>query len=106
MELYNLMTCQGPTWSLKDILGGCSVAWIGVVITLFLAAVLRKQTDDGVLSGTGYNAIGAFALGVGLNILVVSLTGEARWGLLAGLVGIAAGGFGLGLITGGTGESY
>ena len=49
------------------------------------------------MAGMNFNVIGAFAGGIILNILLITLTGDARWSLLAGIAGIAIGGFLLGI---------
>jgi len=106
MNFYNMMTCEGNGWS-TSILGDCSMAWIGFTLLIFLCLILRRQCEDGFLSGTGFNVIGAFAGSLVTYIVVVALTGSARWALVAGVVGLAAGGFGIGLIadSGGGGDS-
>jgi len=103
MILYNPMTCSNLSISL---LGDCSLAWFSFAIVLFLALILRRQCDDGLLSGTGFNIYGAFALGLGANLVATFLTGSARWSLIAGVIGIGVGGYVLGLFmdTGGGGE--
>ena len=73
------------------------MAWISFVFVVFLTLILRRQTDDGFLSGTGFNVIGAFAFGIGANVLVTALLGDARWSLLAGIIGVAVGGFVVGM---------
>ena len=102
--MYNMMTCENFD---SGLMGGCSMAWVGFTLILFLALILRRQTDDGFLSGTGYNVIGAFVGGLATFVIVTTLTGSARWALVAGVVGLAAGGFGIGLIadSGGGGDS-
>ena len=95
--MYNMMTCQGGDWTMS-ILGGCSQAWLVFVVVVFLVLVLRRQCADGLLAGTAFNFIGGMALGVIGVILLTTLMGEARWSLLAGLVGVAVGGFGGGMI--------
>jgi hypothetical protein len=101
--MYNMMTCEGLGTS---ILGGCSMAWFGLALVLFLALILRRQCDDGFLAGTGYNAIAAFIIGLGAYIVLTSMFGSPRWALLGGIIGVAVGGFGLGMImdTAGGGE--
>jgi hypothetical protein len=74
------------------------MAWFSFIIIVFLAMILRRQCNDGFLSGTGFNVWGAFGLGVGLNVLLTALTGSPRWSLLAGLLGVVIGGYVLGLI--------
>lgn len=95
--MYNPMTCEGWGSSGFSVLGDCAMSWMGLAIVLFLALVARRQCDDGFLSGTGFNLVGALILGLGLNILITMLTGSARWSLLAGIAGVAVGGYIFGL---------
>jgi hypothetical protein len=74
-------------------MGDCSMAWIAFALVLFLALMARRQCEDGFLAGTNFNVIGALALGLGLLVVIVTLTGSARWGLLAGVAGVAVGGY-------------
>ena len=98
--VWNLMTCSGPGWTMS-VLGDCSLAWISFAIVLFLALIVRRQCLDGFLTGTGFNLIGAFVGGLGLNILLITLTGSARWSLLGGIAGMVIGGYVIGLFEGG-----
>ena len=93
MITYNLMTCGNLSMS---ILGSCSMGWFSFAIVLFIGLILRRQCEDGILAGTGFNFIAAMALGLLGNIIAMTLTGEARWSLLAGILGLAAGGFAIG----------
>lgn len=99
MMVYNMMTCESSngSWTLS-ILGGCSQAWLVAVLIFFLVLVLRRQCEDGVFAGTGFNFWGAVLIGLGASIILTTFTGEARWAFLAGLVGVGVGGFGLGQI--------
>lgn len=99
--MFNPMTCSGMD---TGILGSCSMSWFSLAIIVFLALIARRQCTDGILAGTGFNIIGAFSLGLGLNIVLTILTGEARWSLLAGVVGVVAGGYLIGLIWDQTGD--
>lgn len=90
------MTCGG--WGIGEILGGCSMAWLSLAIIFFLALIARRQCSDGILAGTGFNLIGSIIGGLGSAILVITLTGEARWSLVAGLAGLAIGGYVVGLV--------
>lgn len=85
----------GDGWSYA-ILGGWSMAWFGLVIIVFLAMIARRQCEDGILAGTGFNIIGAFVGGVGAYVVLISITGSARWALISGLLGIAIGGWVIG----------
>lgn len=101
--MYSMMSCSG--WGDYSILGGCSMAWFSFVIIVFLALIARRQCTDGFLAGTGFNIIGAFILGIGGNVLLTALTGNARWSLIVGIVGVVVGGYIFGLFFDMTGDS-
>ena len=103
MTFHNIMTCGGWVDGIK-FLGPCSQAWFGLVVVIFICFILRKQCEDGILAGTGFNSLGAFGLGIGANLVVTSVIGSARWSLLAGVLGIIIGGYVIGLILGSGGE--
>ena len=97
---YNIMTCSSSNgeWVMGQILGDCSMAWFSFIIILFLCLITRRQTQDGVLAGVGFNFIGALIGGLGTNLLLTTLLGSARWSLLGGLLGLVIGGFVIGMI--------
>ena len=101
MIFFNLMTCSSPpnTWG-TGIMSGCSQSWLILMVIFLLVMILRRQTEDGFLSGVGFNVIGAGVLGIGAAIVLTTLFGQPRWELLAGLVGVGIGGFGLALFGG------
>jgi len=94
--MFSLMSCEG--WGEMNILGGCSLSWFSFGIILLLGLILRRQVVDGFLSGTNFNF--PFALGLGLiaNVMLATIFGDPMWSLLAGLGGLAVGGFGVGMI--------
>jgi len=104
--MYNMMTCQGGTWVQGAMLGGCSMAWLSLTIVVFIAMMIRRQCDDGILAGVGFNPIGAFAGGGVTHIVLTAIFGSARWSLLGGIAGVALGGFVLGLFLDGGGGEY
>jgi hypothetical protein len=93
MVLYNIMSCSG--FADHGILGSCSQSWLVLALMFLIAAIIRRQTDDGVLSGTPFFFPGALIAGIGLPILAITLFGQAKYAFLAGLIGIAIGGFGI-----------
>lgn len=98
--IYNLMTCVAPkggAWS-TGIMGGCSIAWLVLGLLFILIMALRRQCEDGILQGTGYNVFGAGILGLGTAIVLTTFFGVPKWEFLGGIAGIGLGGFGLGLI--------
>lgn len=96
--VVNLMTCEGFTGNFL----ACGMAWLQIAIVFFVVMILRRQCDDGVLSGTGFNWIAAMVAGIGIDLLLVTIFGNAAIGLIAGLIGVAVGGFGLGFFGGGS----
>ena len=94
--VYNIMTCQGGDWTMS-IMSGCSMAWLSFAVILFLVLIARRQADDGILAGTGFNFIGGLVGGLGANLVLTTLLGSAKWSLLGGLVGVIVGGFLLGM---------
>jgi len=104
--MYNMMTCGGWGEAGMSFLGPCSMAWVGLVIVAFLIMVMRRQCEDGFLAGTGFNIYGAILFGAGANILITAISGSARWSMLAGIVGVIAGGYVFGLILGGSDNGY
>lgn len=93
--MYNLFTCEGFSGSFL----ACGMGWFPIVIIILSIFIIRKQAEDGNIP-IAWNTIGAFVLGLGLWFLVISLTGDPRWGMLAGIVGELAGGFLLGMVMG------
>jgi hypothetical protein len=91
--MYNLMTCNNLD---LGFLGSCSMAWFSLVIIVFIALFLRRQSNDGILAGTGFNVFGAFGLGIGANVILTAITGSARWSLLGGILGVVIGGYVIG----------
>lgn len=100
--ITNLMTCSGFEGF------GCAVAWFGFILVVFLTLIMRRQCDDGVFAGTNFNFLFAW-LGLLLYVLLMTLTGDIRFGLLAGIVGLAVGGLVVGQFWefgGGSSEEY
>ena len=94
--VFNVMTCSG--WANPGILGGCSQAWLALALMFFIVAIIRRQTDDGVLAGTPFFFPGALVGGIVIPLIILTLFGEARWGILAGVLGTIVGGFGSGFL--------
>ena len=102
------MTCNGWGESGTSFLGDCAMSWLALVVVVFLGLVLRRQCDDGIFAGMGYNFIGSMVGGVGTSLVVITFFGSTKWALMLGLLGLAVGGFGIGLIfdSGGGGGDY
>jgi hypothetical protein len=100
MIFYNIMTCQAPihgVWK-NGLMGSCSQAWLVLGLLFILVMVLKRQCEDGILQGTGFNVFGAGGLGLIAAIVLTTLFGQPRWEFIGGIAGIILGGFGLGLI--------
>lgn len=96
--MYNIMTCGGFT---TEVLGGCSIAWFSLGIIIFIVLILRKQLNDNF--GIDYNLIGGFVGAIVPFLIVVSISGSAKWSLVVGLIGAVIGGVVGGLFLGGGG---
>ena len=88
MIIKNLMTGAGFEG------GAYGTAWIMAWVGFFVLAVLillskRWLEEEGLIGE--YSFIGGL-LGPLAYFIVVSLTGQAKWALLAGLLGLVAGG--------------
>ena len=91
------MTCGGFDTSF---FGGCSMAWLIFGLLLFLVLILRKQITDTL--GMDYNQWGGLVCALLPYIIVVSITGNYKWGLGIGLIGALVGGFGAAAMFGGS----
>jgi hypothetical protein len=68
------------------------MSWIGLAVIILLIILSKKWLAEEQIAGP-YSFIGGF-LGALVYFIVVSLTGQAKWSILAGLIGMAIGGFG------------
>ena len=85
-------------------LGGYSMAWIGLVILVFIIMFARKWVAEE--AGLPFNWMFASA-GAGLAYLItISISCSFRWAFLIGLGGLIIGGFGVGYFIGGEGGDY
>ena len=98
MTIYNLMTMENFTSPGSNFSVAWIASWVSLLIVFYVGFILRKQTDEGFLAGTNFNVIGAIIVGLALDIVLITFTGSPAWGLLAGIGGLAAGGFGIGAI--------
>lgn len=89
--VYNMMTCGGFDTA---IMGGCSLAWLGLGALFFVAAFLRKWGGEDF--GIDFSFLWALIIGFTADILVVTIFGSSKFAFLAGVIGIAAGGYGFG----------
>lgn len=88
MTIYNMMTCGGMG---TDILGKCSMSWLGLVILFFVAAFANKWL--GKEMDIPFNFIVSLVVGFTAYVVLITFTGSTKWALLAGLIGEAVGGF-------------
>jgi hypothetical protein len=81
------MSCQG--FVDNGFMGDCSMAWLGIAFLFFIVIFLRKGME---VAGYDFNflfgLIGAYLP----YIIVVTLTGSAKWSLLSGIIGVFVGG--------------
>jgi len=70
-------------------------AWLGLFIIALIIMLSKKWFEEEQILGMPYSFIGGFA-GPIAYFIVIALVGEAKWAFLAGLIGLAGGGLGLG----------
>jgi len=98
MKFHSLMTASG-----FDGLGSAWImAWIGLALLVLIFMIAKKWLGEEEILGISYNWLGS-GLGLLLYLIIVSLTGSAKWSILIGLIGMMVGGFGAGML-GGSGE--
>jgi hypothetical protein len=85
--MYNILTGDGFS---KSLMGGWSIALLGVAVLFFLIVFINKIAEDYDLP---WNRLFAWVGGAIGYLLLITLTGQARWGLVAGLGGISLGYF-------------
>ena len=81
-HLCNIMTCSGLGTSF---FGGCSFAWIGMVIVFFIIAFARKYIGEA--AGVPFSFIGALIGGFGGYLLTITLSCSYKLALVGGIVG-------------------
>lgn len=86
--VYNMMNCAGFSTSL---MGGCSIAWLGIGLLFIIILIARKQLAENL--DIGFNALGGMIAGLGAYIVLITITGQAKWGLLGGIILALVGGF-------------
>ena len=75
-------------------LGGFSMAWIGMVLIVFVNLFGRKWIGEEF--GMPFNFIGGFVGGLLPYIITITLSCSPKWSLLVGLIGWLIGSMGLG----------
>lgn len=88
MKIYNLMSCQNFD---AGFMGGCGMAWMGLVLLFFLGALLRKWGGEEV--DMPFNFISCLVIGFLAYIIVISFLGSAKWAMLAGVIGLVGAGY-------------
>jgi hypothetical protein len=89
--VYSMFTGEGFD---MGFLGSFSMAWLGLVILIFLILFARKWlAEEG---GLPFNWIFA-CIGTGFAYLVtITIVGSFKWAFLIGFIGLIIGGFGIG----------
>jgi len=97
---YNLMSCEGFG---TEFMGGCSMAWVGMAMIFFIVVFTRKGVE---MAGMEFNSIGGFAGAYLPYLIIISITGSAKWSMLGAIIGLLVGGLALGYFTGGGEGGY
>lgn len=97
----NPMSCSNMGMNL---LGGCSMFWIAMVILFFVIVLSKRWIAD--MIGMPWSNIGAFGLGFLTAIVVVVLTCSYKFALLGGIIGAYVGAYFGGFIDGSSGGGY
>lgn len=82
MNTCNIMTGSGFDLGL---LGGFSMAWIGLVFLIFIIIFARRYIGEE--AGVPFNPLFAFVAGIISYGIAITFTCEPKWALLAGLIG-------------------
>jgi hypothetical protein len=89
MVLHNMFTCHGFS---TEILAGCSLSWVGIVILFFIGAALRRW--GGEEFDIPFNFISCLVIGFLVYVVIITFTGSPRWSLLGGLIALVIAGYG------------
>ena len=96
-QFHNMMSCTGFD---NAFMGGCSMAWLGLVIAVFVIMIARKwlfeeamQQEFGFIVGLAATVLAYF--------LMVGFTGSYKWATLVGILAGLAGGYFAPMFTGG-----
>ena len=80
-------------------MGGLSMAWLGAVILFFIIGFIRKWIGEEM--NVPFEFLYSIILGMLAYFIIIGFTGSFKWAELSGIIGAAAGGFGIPYITGG-----
>lgn len=95
--MYNMFSCSGFG---TELLGGCSMAWLGLVLLFFVTAIVRKWGGEEM--GVDFNFPAGVIAGCLVYFVLISLVGSFKWAFVAGLVAMLIGGYLLGQFFGGS----
>jgi len=95
------MTCSGFS---QELLGGCSMIWIALVILAFIVIFARRWVPE--LIGIPWSTIGCGLLGGLAFVITATVTCSHKFALVAGFIGCAVGGYFGGLVFGDGGGGY
>lgn len=95
MKIYNLMT--GANFPGGAYHQAWIMSWVGILILIVLIMLGKKWLGEEEMFEYSYNWYGSL-LGIIFYYIFISLVGNAKFGLLIGLLGILAGGYGVGLL--------
>lgn len=93
LKFYNILSCKGFELSESTGIsfGPCAQAKVGLVLLFFINALVRKWLGEE--AGFEYSFFGGLFGGLIIYFIVISLLGSFKIAFLAGLIGIALGGF-------------
>lgn len=91
MQIHNMMTCENMIGT--ELIGPCSMAWLGAAILFFIIVFVRKGLESFDIE---FNSLYSFVIGYVAYVVAVTVGGAAKWGILAGIVGMLIGGIGMG----------
>jgi hypothetical protein len=89
MKIYNMMTCNNLG---TDVLSGCGMAWLGLVILFFIGALLRKWGGEEM--DIPFNFITCIIVSFLAYMIVMAFTGSTKFSMLAGIIALLVGGYG------------
>jgi len=84
-QFYNLMTCGGFS---KELGGSCSVAWVGLVLAVFVIMIARKWIMEELLQqdvGTPQFIISIVATIIAY-FIVIGFSGSFKWATAVGMI--------------------
>ena len=79
----NIMSCSGFS---TEFFGGCSLAWIGVVILFFIIVFARKYLGEE--AGVPFSFPGALLGGFGGYLIILTISCSYKFALVGGIGGV------------------